>query len=78
MPPNVAKEVLIIIGFEKDQLRQIRNLRNFDCNGYLDHDEYVIAMFLCDAVIQKQRSSMIRFVQRNKALFNMSSRIEKI
>ena len=26
-----------------------------DRDGYFDHDEYDVAMFLCDAVIQKGR-----------------------
>ena len=38
-----------------DQLRQIWNLSDIDRDGYLDHHEYVVAMFLCDAVIQKGR-----------------------
>jgi EH domain-containing protein 1 len=40
---------------EKDQLRQIWNLSDIDRDGLFDHDEYVVAMFLCDAVIQKGR-----------------------
>jgi len=55
LPPNVAKEVLVKTGLEKDQLRQIWNLSDIDRDGYLDHHEYVVAMFLCDAVIQKGR-----------------------
>ena len=42
-------------GLEKDHLRQIWNLSDIDRDGLFDHDEYVVAMFLCDAVIQKGR-----------------------
>lgn len=35
--------------------RQIWNLSDIDRDGYFDHHEYVVAMFLCDAVIQKGR-----------------------
>jgi len=55
LPPNVAKEVLLKTGLEKEQLRQIWNLSDIDRDGFLDHHEYVVAMFLCDAVIQKGR-----------------------
>lgn len=55
LPPNVAKEVLLKTGLGKDQLRQIWNLSDIDRDGYLDHHEYVVAMFLCDAVIQKKK-----------------------
>jgi len=55
LPPNVARDVLIKTGLEKDQLRQIWNLSDIDRDGYLDHHEYVVAMFLCDAVIQKKK-----------------------
>lgn len=50
-----AREVLVRTGLEKDQLRQIWNLSDMDRDGLFDHDEYVVAMFLCDAVIQKGR-----------------------
>lgn len=50
-----AREVLVRTGLEKDQLRQIWNLSDIDRDGLFDHDEYVVAMFLCDAVIQKSR-----------------------
>lgn len=55
LSPQTAKEVLIKTGLQKDQLRQIWNLSDIDKDGYLDHHEYVVAMFLCDAVIQKGR-----------------------
>lgn len=55
LPPNVAKEVLLKTGLGKEQLRQIWNLSDIDRDGYLDHHEYVVAMFLCDAVIQKKK-----------------------
>ena len=50
-----ARDVLVKTGLEKDQLRQIWNLSDIDRDGLFDHDEYVVAMFLCDAVIQKGR-----------------------
>ena len=53
LPPNISKEVLIKIGLGK--LRQIWNLSDIDRDGYLDHHKYVVAMFLCDAVIQKKK-----------------------
>ena len=56
LPPNVAKDVLMKTGLGKEQLRQIWNLSDIDRDGYLDHHEYVVAMFLCDAVIQKNKS----------------------
>ena len=52
---NKARDVLVRTGLEKDQLRQIWNLSDIDRDGLFDHDEYVVAMFLCDAVIQKGR-----------------------
>lgn len=55
LSPQLAKEVLLKTGLEKDQLRQIWTLSDIDRDGYLDHHEYVVAMFLCDAVIQKGR-----------------------
>eukprot|EP00571_Detonula_confervacea_P006050 CAMPEP_0172313864 /NCGR_PEP_ID=MMETSP1058-20130122/21151_1 /TAXON_ID=83371 /ORGANISM="Detonula confervacea, Strain CCMP 353" /LENGTH=551 /DNA_ID=CAMNT_0013027587 /DNA_START=111 /DNA_END=1766 /DNA_ORIENTATION=+ len=55
LSPQTAKEVLIKTGLQKDQLRAIWNLSDIDRDGYLDHHEYVVAMFLCDAVIQKGR-----------------------
>lgn len=51
----MARDVLIRTGLEKDQLRLIWNLSDIDRDGLFDHDEYVVAMFLCDAVIQKGR-----------------------
>jgi EH domain-containing protein 1 len=50
-----ARDVLVKTGLNKDQLRQIWNLSDIDRDGYFDHDEYVVAMFLCDAVLQKGR-----------------------
>ena len=55
LPPNVARDVLVKTGLDKEQLRQIWNLSDIDKDGFLDLSEYVIAMFLCDAVIQKGR-----------------------
>ncbi len=55
LPPSVARDVLVKTGLEKEQLRQIWNLSDIDRDGYLDHHEYVVAMFLCDAVIQKKK-----------------------
>ena len=52
---NKAYEVLMKTGLSKDQLRQIWNLSDMDRDGLFDHEEYVVAMFLCDAVIQKGR-----------------------
>ena len=53
LAPNVAREVLMKTGLQKDQLRKIWNLSDIDKDGFLDHHEYVVAMFLCDAVMQK-------------------------
>jgi hypothetical protein len=50
-----ARDVLVKTGLGKDHLRQIWNLSDIDRDGLFDHDEYVVAMFLCDAVIQKGR-----------------------
>lgn len=55
MSTERAREVLVRTGLEKDQLRQIWNLSDIDRDGLLDMDEYVVAMFLCDAVDQKGR-----------------------
>jgi hypothetical protein len=55
LPPQIAKEVLLKTGLQKEQLRHIWNLSDIDKDGYFDHHEYVVAMFLCDAVIQKGR-----------------------
>lgn len=55
LSPQTAKEVLTKTGLQKDQLRQIWNLSDIDRDGYFDHHEYVVAMFLCDAVMQKGR-----------------------
>jgi len=55
LPTKKAKEVLVKTGLEKEQLRQIWNLADIDRDGFFDHEEYVVAMFLCDAVIQKGR-----------------------
>jgi len=55
LSPQVARDVLLKSGLEKEQLRQIWNLSDIDRDGYLDHHEYVVAMFLVDAVLQKNR-----------------------
>jgi len=55
LSPQTAKEVLLKTGLQKEQLRKIWSLSDIDKDGYLDHFEYVVAMFLCDAVIQKGR-----------------------
>ncbi|KAL7459540.1 hypothetical protein ACHAWC_011335 [Mediolabrus comicus] len=55
LSPQTAKEVLVKTGLQKEQLRQIWALSDIDRDGYFDHHEYVVAMFLCDAVIQKGR-----------------------
>lgn len=52
---ETAREVLVKTGLSKDELRKIWNLSDIDRDGYFDFDEYVVAMFLCDAVIQKNR-----------------------
>ena len=52
---ETAREVLVKTGLSKDELRKIWNLSDIDRDGYFDFDEYVVAMFLCDAVIQKGR-----------------------
>jgi hypothetical protein len=55
LPPETARDVLVKTGLKKEQLRLIWNLSDIDRDGYFDLDEYVVAMFLCDAVIQKGR-----------------------
>ncbi len=55
MSTEKARDVLLRTGLEKDQLRQIWNLSDMDRDGLFDFDEYVVAMFLCDAVVQKGR-----------------------
>lgn len=55
LSPQTARNVLLKTGLQKEQLRQIWNLSDIDRDGHLDHHEYVVAMFLCDAVIQKGR-----------------------
>lgn len=52
---QTARNVLVKTGLSKDQLRQIWNLSDIDRDGFFDHDEYVVAMFLVDAVLQKGR-----------------------
>jgi len=52
---QTAREVLVKTGLGKDELRKIWNLSDIDRDGHFDFDEYVVAMFLCDAVIQKGR-----------------------
>ena len=53
LAPNVARDVLMKTGLQKEQLRKIWNLSDIDKDGFLDHHEYVVAMFLCDVVMQK-------------------------
>ena len=53
LAPNIARDVLMKTGLQKEQLRKIWNLSDIDKDGFLDHHEYVVAMFLCDAVMQK-------------------------
>mmetsp|Transcript_8387 Transcript_8387/g.19851 ORF Transcript_8387/g.19851 Transcript_8387/m.19851 type:complete len:566 (+) Transcript_8387:99-1796(+) len=55
LSPQTARDVLVKTGLSKDQLRKIWNLSDIDRDGYFDMEEYVVAMFLCDAVIQKGR-----------------------
>uniref|UniRef100_A0A7R9WYF2 Calmodulin n=2 Tax=Craspedostauros australis TaxID=1486917 RepID=A0A7R9WYF2_9STRA len=50
-----ARDVLVKTGLGRDELRQIWNLSDMDRDGYFDFHEYVVAMFLCDAVVQKGR-----------------------
>ena len=52
---NTARDVLTKTGLDREQLRQIWNLSDIDRDGLFDNDEYVVAMFLCDAVVQKGR-----------------------
>mmetsp|Transcript_14095 Transcript_14095/g.20825 ORF Transcript_14095/g.20825 Transcript_14095/m.20825 type:complete len:566 (+) Transcript_14095:158-1855(+) len=52
---QTARDVLVKTGLSKDQLRQIWNLSDIDQDGYFDFEEYVVAMFLVDAVVQKNR-----------------------
>jgi len=52
---QTARDILVKTGLNKDQLRQIWSLSDIDRDGHFDHHEYVVAMFLCDAVIQKGR-----------------------
>jgi EH domain-containing protein 1 len=52
---KTARDVLTQTGLSKDQLRKIWNLSDIDKDGYFDHEEYVVAMFLVDAVVQKGR-----------------------
>lgn len=52
---SVARDVLVKTGLDREQLRMIWNLSDIDRDGLLDFDEYVVAMFLCDAVVQKGR-----------------------
>eukprot|EP00563_Minutocellus_polymorphus_P001367 CAMPEP_0181032174 /NCGR_PEP_ID=MMETSP1070-20121207/6606_1 /TAXON_ID=265543 /ORGANISM="Minutocellus polymorphus, Strain NH13" /LENGTH=567 /DNA_ID=CAMNT_0023109563 /DNA_START=134 /DNA_END=1837 /DNA_ORIENTATION=- len=55
LSPQTARDVLVKTGLGKDQLRRIWNLSDIDRDGFFDMEEYVVAMFLCDAVIQKGR-----------------------
>ena len=52
---QTARDVLVKTGLNRDQLRKIWNLSDIDRDGYFDHGEYVVAMFLVDAVLQKGR-----------------------
>eukprot|EP00543_Licmophora_paradoxa_P012541 CAMPEP_0202476868 /NCGR_PEP_ID=MMETSP1360-20130828/93642_1 /ASSEMBLY_ACC=CAM_ASM_000848 /TAXON_ID=515479 /ORGANISM="Licmophora paradoxa, Strain CCMP2313" /LENGTH=546 /DNA_ID=CAMNT_0049104085 /DNA_START=76 /DNA_END=1716 /DNA_ORIENTATION=- len=52
---QTARDVLVKTGLSKDQLRKIWNLSDIDRDGCFDHEEYVVAMFLVDAVLQKGR-----------------------
>jgi len=52
---KTARDVLLKTGLSKEQLRQIWELSDIDRDGYFDHEEYVVAMFLVDAVIQKKK-----------------------
>jgi hypothetical protein len=52
---ETARSILVKTGLGKEELRKIWNLSDIDRDGYFDFDEYVVAMFLCDAVIQKGR-----------------------
>jgi len=52
---QTARDVLMKTGLSKDELRQIWNLSDIDRDGYFDFEEYVVAMFLVDAVVQKNR-----------------------
>jgi len=52
---QTARNILLKTGLGKEELRQIWNLSDIDRDGYFDHHEYVVAMFLCDAVTQKNR-----------------------
>jgi len=52
---KLARDALVKTGLDREQLRQIWNLSDIDRDGLFDFDEYVVAMFLCDAVIQKGR-----------------------
>ncbi|KAL7567558.1 hypothetical protein ACA910_016975 [Epithemia clementina (nom. ined.)] len=55
LPTAIARDVLVKTGLDREQLRQIWNLSDIDRDGLFDFDEYVVAMFLCDAVMQKGR-----------------------
>lgn len=55
LSPQTARDVLVKTGLNKEQLRKIWNLSDIDRDGHFDHHEYVVAMFLCDAVTQKNR-----------------------
>lgn len=55
LSPQIARDVLVNTGLDKEKLRQIWNLSDIDRDGHFDHHEYVVAMFLCDAVTQKGR-----------------------
>jgi len=52
LSPKTAKEVLLKTGLQKEQLRDIWNLSDVDRDGYFDHHEYAVAMYLCDEVVK--------------------------
>jgi len=55
LPPHIARDMLLKTGLQKEQLRQIWNLSDIDRDGFLDYQEYVVAKFLCESVIQSGR-----------------------
>lgn len=55
LPPDIAREVLLNTGLQKEQLRKIWNLSDIDRDGFLDYHEYVVAKFLCEVVMQTGR-----------------------
>ena len=55
LAPQTAKEALLKSGLKKEQLREIWNLSDIDRDGFLDHHEYVVAMYLVDEVVKKKQ-----------------------